>query len=138
MTDRDFEAGASPSDTGIFSKEMEADRSVFESERPRLNQPVDDESSDESNGLQGPGGDSRPDETDPRTGEFVSLQEHPMMTTVRDANGPEIRKEDPEFLEAHRVDQEDEIVGRPNLETGSQEAILRPRKSKQGDESEGI
>jgi hypothetical protein len=34
------------------------------------------------------------------------------MTTVRDpADQPEVRHEDPETLEAQRVDQEDEIVG---------------------------
>ncbi|AIE87271.1 hypothetical protein OP10G_3903 [Fimbriimonas ginsengisoli Gsoil 348] len=50
------------------------------------------------------------------------------MTTTRDPHEqPPVRKEDPQFLAEHRVDQRDEIVPRPDPLTGEEIAELRPR-----------
>ncbi len=110
----------------------EADAGVFESGRPSSLQPVEDP--EPPTALQGPGGDSRPDRRDP--GGFDDIEEDARMTTTRHPDQqPEVQHEDPERLEAQRVDQDDEIVGQP-LGPGDEEInVLRPRISKKGAES---
>jgi hypothetical protein len=139
MTDRDMHpSGQEASDAGQFPEQLEADGRVFDSSRPRVLKPVPDEEKEELQGVQGPGGDSRPDVTDPNDPSvgFDRIDEDPRMTTTRE-HFPEVHKEDPKFLEEHRVDQQDEIVGLPQGALGEEGAVLRPRISKKGAESEG-
>lgn len=67
-------------------------------------------------------GDSRPDQTEP-SDTFVSLDDSPMMNTTRE-DLPEVHKEDPAFLEAHRVDQKDEIRPQYRKQDDSEGAVL--------------
>jgi len=80
-------------------------------------------------------GDSRADLTEP-SDTFESLDEHPMMNTTRE-DFPEARKEDPAFLESHRVDQQDESAPhfRKDDPNQSEEAILinRPPHANQSE-----
>ena len=132
-------AGNSPGDVGQFPKEMEAQPSVFENKGPRVLRPVPEGEREELTGIQGPGGDSRPDQTDPSHAEFADVSDHPMVTTSRDPHDqPEVQKVDPQFLEEHRNDQEDEIVARYDKLTDGEQAVLRPRVSNQGGESENL
>jgi hypothetical protein len=127
----DHPAGDSPSDVGQSRQQLEAQPGVFESGRPSSLKPVPENEREELTGVQGPGGDSRPDRRDP--GGFESIDDDPRMTTTRDPHDqPQIRKEDPKFLEEHRVDQEDEIVARPGGPGDEEIAILQPR-TQQGD-----
>lgn len=133
-------AGSSPSDVGQFPEEMEAQPSVFENKGPRVLKPVPEgEREDLTTAVQGPGGDSRSDRGDPSHAEFADISEHPMATTTRDPQDqPDVQKVDPEFLREHRTDQADEIVARYDKLTDGEKAVLRPRVSKQGDESENL
>ncbi|MGV3617105.1 MAG: hypothetical protein ACO1SV_17395 [Fimbriimonas sp.] len=132
-------SGSSPSDNGQFAEQMEASPSVFENKGPRILKPVPENEREELTGVQGPGGDSRPDRIDPAHTEFADISEHPMMRTTRDPQDqPEVRKEDPQFLADHRTDQDDEIVARYDKVTDGEKAVLQPRVSKQGDESENL
>jgi hypothetical protein len=140
MAERDEQlAGSSPSDVGQFPQEMEAQPSVFENKGPRILKPVPEDEREELTGVQGPGGDSRPDQIDPSHAEFADVSEHPFVTTTRDPHDqPDVQKVDPKFLEEHRTDQADEIVARYDKLTDGEQAVLRPRVSKQGDESENL
>jgi hypothetical protein len=118
---------------------MEAQASVFENKGPRILKPVPEDEREELTGVQGPGGDSRPDRIDPADSHFVDVSEHPMVTTDRDPRDqPEARKPDPQFLEEHRVDQEDEIGARYDKATDGEKTTLGPRVTKKGDESEEL
>ncbi len=138
MPERDeFLSGTSPSDSGQLEGQQEAQRSVFENATENTLKPVPEDQREELTGVQGPGGDSRPDRTDPSDSHFVDVSDHPMMTTDRDVK-PGVRKEDPAFLEAHRVDQEDEIGVRYDKATDGEKTVLGPRVTKKGDESEEL
>ncbi|HEY0868272.1 MAG TPA: hypothetical protein VGE01_12875 [Fimbriimonas sp.] len=131
------EPGQENSDVGNFPEvQMESQPGVFEAGQTRINQPVEelrDVPDDELTRY----GDSRPDELDPEGARFVDISEDPRMTTMRRVGDrPEVHREEPEALEASRVDQDDEIVARPAGELfEKEEALLRPRISKKGDES---
>lgn len=132
--EREFAPGQANTDIGNFpDRQMEAQPGVFEGGREERRGGADTGGEDL---LQY--GDSRPDRLE--GGGFDDITEDPRMTTMRDGHDvPEPRKEDPQFLAQHRVDQEDEIVPRPaGPEFDDEIAVLRPRVSKKGAESEGI
>lgn len=137
MTNEDMHpAGQEATDAGKLPGTEEASPDNFDPMRESTLKPVPPDQREALEGVQGPGGDSRPDLTrDP--GGFDRIDEDPRMTTTRE-HFPEVRKEDPQFLAEHRVDQEDEIVARPDKTTGEEIAVLRPRISKKGDESEEL
>ncbi|RYG25798.1 hypothetical protein EON82_05735 [bacterium] len=125
-----FASGDNNTSNGNSLEQKEASADVFEAGQRRSNQgpvrPMKD-------GEEYVYGDSRPDRTEP-SDTFEAVDEHPMMTTTRE-NLPEAHKEDPAFLESHRVDQRDEIA--PHLRKDdpnqSEEAVLieqRPTRSK--------
>jgi hypothetical protein len=121
MERREEFASGDNTSNGNSLEQKEASPGVFEAGQKRINQeplrPVKD-------GEQYAYGDSRPDEIEP-SDTFEAIDEHPMMTTTRE-EFPEARKEDPAFLESHRVDQQDEIAPhfRKDDPNQSEEAIL--------------
>jgi hypothetical protein len=129
-------SGLSPSDNGQFPEELEGSVKAFRRSPTEGAIPHREAGNDEG-GLQGPGGDSRPD--DGQGGGFVSVENHPVYDTIRDPeNQPTVAHEDPERLERQRVDQDDEIVAVYDRATDGEKAELRPRVSKKGAESEGL
>jgi hypothetical protein len=126
----EFASGDNNTSNGNSLEQKEASPGVFEAGQKRINQePIRQVKDAEQFAY----GDSRPDQTEP-SDTFESIDEHPMMTTTRE-EFPEAHKEDPAFLEAHRVDQQDEIAphyrkGDPNQ---SEESVLinrTPTRSK--------
>lgn len=112
---QEFSAGSEGSDVGQSPEMLEAQPGVFEAGQRRTNIPVPEDQREELQGVQGPGGDSRPDMTDPHSGGFDDITEDPRNTTIRDPHDqPDVQKPDPAFLEAHRVDREDEIAVDPS------------------------
>lgn len=104
--------------------QKEAQAGVFEAGQKRINQEPIRQVKDAEAAVYG---DSRPDQTEP-SDTFESIDEHPFMTTNRE-EFPEVHKEDPAFLEAHRVDQQDEIAPhfRRDDPNQSEEAVLIDR-----------
>jgi hypothetical protein len=129
----EFASGDNNTSNGNSLEQKEASPGVFEAGQKRINQdpirPVKD-------GEETVYGDSRPDRIEP-SDTFVAVDEHPMMNTTRE-DFPEAHKEDPAFLESHRVDQQDEIA--PHLRKDdpnqSEESILinRPPHANQSEE----
>jgi hypothetical protein len=126
-------SGLSPSDQGSTTEELEGSVKAFR--RSPTEEPISHGEGHIEKGLQGPGGDPRPD--DIRNEGFVAVDDHPVFDTIRE-HQPEIAHEDPERLERQRVDQEDEIVGVYDPATDTEKAVLRPRVTKKGAESEGL
>jgi hypothetical protein len=126
-------SGLSPSDRGQSMEELEGSTKAFR-RAPGDERIEHGGNKSRSEGVQAPGSDSRPDDTS--TEGFVAAEDHPVMDDL--GRGPDIVKEDLERLERQRVDQEDEIVAQYDPVTGGEKAVLRPRVSKKGAESEGI
>ena len=118
-------SGLSPSDNGQFKEELEGSDKAFR--RSPTEEPIRHSDSD--------GPSSSPD--DPGNEGFVAVDSHPVYDTIRE-NAPEVTHEDLERLESQRVDQEDEIIGEYDPATDAQKAVLRPRVTKKGAESEGL
>lgn len=103
----EFAAGDRNSANGTLPGQQEAQEGVFEDGQVRdTTNPIKHLKGEESYVY----GDSRPDETSPNDS-FVSLDDSPMMNTTRE-DLPQVHKEDPQFLEEHRVDRQDHIEAR--------------------------
>jgi hypothetical protein len=77
--------------------------------------------------VQGPGGDSRPDNIDPATAEFTSLDDSPMMTTTREPSDQP--KDDPSLSEEYAEKRSDDnigIAGQPLGPNDEEVAVLKP------------
>lgn len=117
--EEDFKAGDRNSSNGTSDRQEEAQESVFEDGQVR------DTTGDVRPMKDGESyvyGDSRPDRIEP-SDTFVSVDDDPMMTTTRESF-PEAKKEDPAFLEAHRVGGDDEIRPQYDKTTGAEGAVL--------------
>ncbi len=115
----EFASGDNNTSNGNSLEQKEAQAGVFEDGQIRdTTGPIRQEKDAESYVY----GDSRPDQTEP-SDTFVDVSESPMMTTTRESF-PEAHKEDPAFLEAHRVDGQDEIQPQYNRQDGSEGQVL--------------
>lgn len=122
----EFNTGDRNNSNGTSPVQQEAQPGVFKDAQPSS---LDDNSAPLSGGERYEYGDSRPDRQDP--GGFTSVDDHPMMTTDRDPEDfPEVRKEDPAFLDAHRVGDDDEIVAHYRKDDDSEEAIVTDFKAR--------
>lgn len=128
-----------PSNDNFPDRQMEAQPGVFVAGQKRINQDAPEFRDVPSEDLER-FGDSRPDLIDPDSAHFDDISSDPRMTTTRDpADQPEVRREDPELLARQRVDQDDEWAARPTgIEYSKEEAVIRRRVTKKGDESEGL
>jgi hypothetical protein len=117
-------SGLSPSDSGQSKEELEGSAKAFR--RAPSDGGIEHKETAE---VQSAAEESR------REAGFIAVEEHPTLDAQR---GAPIVHEDPERLERQRVDQDDEIVAVYDPATDSEKAVLRPRISKKGAESEGL
>ncbi len=127
--EEDFEAGDRNSGNGNSREQLEASAQVFEDGQVRdTTGPIRQEKDAESYVY----GDSRPDKTE-SSDTFTDIGESPMVTTNRETF-PEVHKEDPAVLEAHRVDRQDHIEARYRRIDDGEEAVLVPGGREGGNE----
>jgi hypothetical protein len=112
MNDRDREGRENPH---VEPDQAEARRSVFESAREsEFDKPKPQEVEPDPDGYYAPGGDSRPDETDPEGAQFERIDDEPLNRTTRTPEElPKLERGAAEEMAQRRSDDNQKTVARP-------------------------
>ena len=114
----------------------EARTSVFEDGQPSSledDRPMRGEL--DENAVNGPGGDSRPDLTDPATARFDAVDDDPRMTTTRE-NLPEADRHLAEEYANHRTMDDTQIAAKPMGPIMQEGAYIKKRNVNQKTEGD--